>query len=129
MPAVASHTPDSCNLRNVHDRIMHCAKPSRGLDWLREIFHPFTFPLLPAALSRVLARGYGFRRHPLQFGFSVTVPRSTAVARHALEGRHRQGNPNYKSMNTLIKRTAILIFVTMLLAMVGIGCHTAHGFG
>jgi predicted small secreted protein len=32
-------------------------------------------------------------------------------------------------MSTLIKRMAILIFVTMLLAMVGIGCNTAHGFG
>jgi len=32
-------------------------------------------------------------------------------------------------MINLIKRTVILLFVTALLAIVGMGCNTAHGFG
>jgi len=32
-------------------------------------------------------------------------------------------------MFTLIKRIVVLLFVTALLAIVGIGCNTAHGFG
>jgi predicted small secreted protein len=32
-------------------------------------------------------------------------------------------------MTTLIKRLAVLLFVTALLAIVGLGCNTAHGFG
>jgi predicted small secreted protein len=32
-------------------------------------------------------------------------------------------------MNTFIKRIVVLLFVTGLLAMVGVGCNTAHGFG
>ena len=32
-------------------------------------------------------------------------------------------------MITLIKRTVILLFITALLAIVGPGCNTAHGFG
>ena len=32
-------------------------------------------------------------------------------------------------MSTLIKRVAVLLFVTALLAIVGMGCNTAHGFG
>ncbi len=32
-------------------------------------------------------------------------------------------------MNTLIKRIMLLLFVTALLAVAGIGCNTAHGFG
>jgi len=32
-------------------------------------------------------------------------------------------------MITLIKRIVVLLFVTGLLAIVGIGCNTAHGFG
>jgi len=32
-------------------------------------------------------------------------------------------------MNTLIKRILVLLFVTALLAVVGTGCNTAHGFG
>lgn len=32
-------------------------------------------------------------------------------------------------MNTHIKRIVVLLFVTALLAVVGTGCNTAHGFG
>lgn len=32
-------------------------------------------------------------------------------------------------MTTLSKRIMVLLFVTALLAIVGIGCNTAHGFG
>jgi len=32
-------------------------------------------------------------------------------------------------MNTLIKRLVALLFATAVLALVGIGCNTAHGFG
>ena len=32
-------------------------------------------------------------------------------------------------MTTLPKRIMVLFFVTALLAVVGIGCNTAHGFG
>ena len=33
------------------------------------------------------------------------------------------------NMSTLTKRIVILLFVTTLLAIVSIGCNTAHGFG
>ena len=36
--------------------------------------------------------------------------------------------PN-KNMITLTKRIVVLLFVTALLAIVGMGCNTAHGFG
>lgn len=32
-------------------------------------------------------------------------------------------------MSTFIKRIVVLVFVTSLLAIVGVGCNTAHGFG
>jgi predicted small secreted protein len=32
-------------------------------------------------------------------------------------------------MIILFKRTVVLLFVTALLAIVGMGCNTAHGFG
>ena len=32
-------------------------------------------------------------------------------------------------MSTLIKRIVILLFVASFLAIVGVGCNTAHGFG
>jgi predicted small secreted protein len=32
-------------------------------------------------------------------------------------------------MITLIKRIVVLLFVTTLLVIVGVGCNTAHGFG
>jgi predicted small secreted protein len=32
-------------------------------------------------------------------------------------------------MTTLSKRIIVLLFVTALFAIVGIGCNTAHGFG
>ncbi len=32
-------------------------------------------------------------------------------------------------MITLLKRSAILLFATALLVVVGVGCNTAHGFG
>lgn len=32
-------------------------------------------------------------------------------------------------MSTFIKRIVVLLFVTILLAIVGVGCNTAHGFG
>lgn len=32
-------------------------------------------------------------------------------------------------MITLTKRIIVLLFITTLLAFVGIGCNTAHGFG
>jgi predicted small secreted protein len=34
-----------------------------------------------------------------------------------------------KNMFTIIKRIVVLLFVTTLLAIVGVGCNTAHGFG
>ena len=33
------------------------------------------------------------------------------------------------NMSTFIKRTVVLLFVTSLLAIAGVGCNTAHGFG
>ena len=33
------------------------------------------------------------------------------------------------NMSTFIKRIVVLVFVTSLLAIVGVGCNTAHGFG
>jgi predicted small secreted protein len=33
------------------------------------------------------------------------------------------------NMSTFIKRIVVLLFVTSLLAIVGVGCNTAHGFG
>ena len=41
-------------------------------------------------------------------------------------------NPNQntnKYMITLFKRTVVLLFVTALLVIAGVGCNTAHGFG
>ena len=32
-------------------------------------------------------------------------------------------------MSTLTKRIVVLLFVTALLAIAGLGCNTAHGFG
>jgi len=32
-------------------------------------------------------------------------------------------------MITLTKRIAVLLFITMLVAIAGVGCNTAHGFG
>ena len=32
-------------------------------------------------------------------------------------------------MSTLTKRIVVLLSLTALLAVVGMGCHTAHGFG
>ena len=32
-------------------------------------------------------------------------------------------------MTTLSKRIIVLLFVTALLAIAGMGCNTAHGFG
>ena len=32
-------------------------------------------------------------------------------------------------MSTFIKRFVILLFITSFLAVVGVGCNTAHGFG
>ena len=32
-------------------------------------------------------------------------------------------------MTTLTKRIVVLLFVTTLLAIGAMGCHTAHGFG
>jgi predicted small secreted protein len=34
-----------------------------------------------------------------------------------------------QNMNTLTKRIVLLLFVTTLLAVVTVGCNTAHGFG
>ena len=40
------------------------------------------------------------------------------------------GNLNLNTnMTTFIKRIVVLLFVTSLLAIVGVGCNTAHGFG
>jgi predicted small secreted protein len=33
------------------------------------------------------------------------------------------------NMSTFIKRIVVLLFVTTLLAITGVGCNTAHGFG
>ena len=33
------------------------------------------------------------------------------------------------NMTTLTKRIVVLLFITTLLAIVGIGCNTANGFG
>jgi predicted small secreted protein len=32
-------------------------------------------------------------------------------------------------MSTLTKRIIVVLFATALLAIVGLGCNTAHGFG
>ena len=32
-------------------------------------------------------------------------------------------------MNTLIERVVVLLLLTSFLALVGVGCNTAHGFG
>jgi predicted small secreted protein len=32
-------------------------------------------------------------------------------------------------MNAIAKRIVVLLFVTALLAVAGVGCNTAHGFG
>jgi predicted small secreted protein len=32
-------------------------------------------------------------------------------------------------MSTFISRTVVLLFVAACLAIVGVGCNTAHGFG
>ena len=32
-------------------------------------------------------------------------------------------------MTTITKRIVVLLFVTALLAIAGLGCNTAHGFG
>ena len=32
-------------------------------------------------------------------------------------------------MNPLIKRIIVLLFIFALVAVAGLGCHTAHGFG
>ena len=32
-------------------------------------------------------------------------------------------------MTTFIKRIVVLLFVSAFLALVGLGCNTAHGFG
>jgi predicted small secreted protein len=32
-------------------------------------------------------------------------------------------------MNTFTKRIVVLLLLTTLLAIVGVGCNTAHGFG
>ena len=34
-----------------------------------------------------------------------------------------------KNMTSLTKRIVLLLFVTALLAIAGMGCNTAHGFG
>ena len=34
-----------------------------------------------------------------------------------------------KNMTTITKRIVVLLFVASLLAIVSIGCNTAHGFG
>jgi predicted small secreted protein len=33
------------------------------------------------------------------------------------------------NMSTFIKRLVVVLFVTSVLALVGVGCNTAHGFG
>ena len=35
----------------------------------------------------------------------------------------------HTNMIIFIKRIIVLLFVTTLLAIVGVGCNTAHGFG
>lgn len=42
---------------------------------------------------------------------------------------NRKPQPRYKDMTTKIKRIVALLFITALLAVVGMGCNTAHGFG
>lgn len=32
-------------------------------------------------------------------------------------------------MNPLIKRIVVLLFVSAILSLAGLGCNTAHGFG
>jgi predicted small secreted protein len=39
---------------------------------------------------------------------------------------NRNSNTN---MSAFIKRILVLLFVTSFLAIVGVGCNTAHGFG
>jgi predicted small secreted protein len=43
-----------------------------------------------------------------------------------IQVKNRKPNSN---MITLFKRLIVLLFVTALLAIAGLGCNTAHGFG
>jgi predicted small secreted protein len=41
-----------------------------------------------------------------------------------------KNNLNYtKHMTTLIKQIVVLLFISALVAVAGLGCQTAHGFG
>ena len=51
-----------------------------------------------------------------------------ALERYRRKFRQTQSTLN-KNMNTLIKRIAVLLFVTATLIFAGVGCNTAHGFG
>ena len=42
---------------------------------------------------------------------------------------YRNLNINFTDMITLIKRMVVLLFVSALLTLAGVGCNTAHGFG
>jgi predicted small secreted protein len=42
---------------------------------------------------------------------------------------HQSTQPKNKNMNSIIKRIVVLLFLTTLVALVGLGCNTAHGFG
>lgn len=82
-----------------------------------------------------------FARYPRASGRGFAVPQiasdSTTIAcdrtknsalhlLHQLAYRQTQSKHN---MSTFIKRIVVLVFVTTLLAIVGVGCNTAHGFG
>ncbi len=49
--------------------------------------------------------------------------------RSAISVNQTQPPNQNQNMNTHIKRIVVLLFVTALLAVVGTGCNTAHGFG
>ena len=54
---------------------------------------------------------------------------STNAVRHLLSLLAISNRNLNTNMITLIKRIVVLVFVTAFLAIVGVGCNTAHGFG
>jgi len=56
-------------------------------------------------------------------------PRTKSVLRLLRLQANRRPKSKSTNMSIFIKRIVVLLFVTTLLAIVGVGCNTAHGFG
>jgi predicted small secreted protein len=52
-----------------------------------------------------------------------------AGERSRLEPFHQNNLNPTKPMTTLFKQIVVLLFISALVAVVGLGCQTAHGFG